>query len=136
VLDRVGPPGVWCHGLALKPGRPTTLAEAAGKPVIGLPGNPVPALFVMQLVGAPAIERVGGLSAEEAIPRLRAELAEDVPGAPGALRLVHTCLGGGVARPLFARPSRLSAMAASDGFLRVPETGLSAGSMVDVDLYR
>ena len=24
----LGPPGIWCHGLAIKPGRPTTLAEA------------------------------------------------------------------------------------------------------------
>jgi molybdopterin molybdotransferase len=135
VLDRIGRPGVWCHGLALKPGRPTTLAEAAGKPVIGLPGNPVPALLVMQLVGAPTIARVGGLSADEPPPRQRSELADDVPGAPGVLRLVHACLDGGVVRPLFARPSRLSAMAASNGFLRVPETGLQAGSMVDVDLY-
>jgi molybdopterin molybdotransferase len=135
VLDRVGRPGVWCHGLALKPGRPTTLAEAAGKPVIGLPGNPVPALLVMQLVGAPTIARVGGLSADEPSPRLLGELAEDVPGAPGVLRLVHACLEGGVVRPLFARPSRLSAMTASNGFLRVPESGLQAGSRVDVDLY-
>jgi molybdopterin molybdotransferase len=136
VLDRVGRPGVWCHGLALKPGHPTTLADAAGKPVFGLPGNPVPALLVMQLVGVPAIERVGGLSADEPIPRQRGELTEDVPGAPGVLRLVHACLEGSAVRPVFARPSRLSAMAASDGFLRVPESGLRAGSMVDVDLYR
>ena len=58
------------------------------------------------------------------------------PGAPGWLRLVHACLEGGVVRPIFARPSRLSAMAAADGFLRVPEAGLRAGEMVEVDLYR
>lgn len=136
VLDQVGRPGVWCHGLAIKPGRPTTLAEAAGKPVIGLPGNPVPALLVMQLVATPVIERIGGVSADEPIPRQRAELAEDLAGAPGGLRLVHACLEGGVVRPIFARPSRLSAMAAADGFLRVPEAGLQAGEMVEVDLYR
>jgi molybdopterin biosynthesis enzyme len=90
----------------------------------------------MQLVAAPVIERIGGLSADEPIPRQRAELAEDLPGAPGWLRLVHACLDGGVVRPIFARPSRLSAMAAADGFLRVPEAGLRAGEMVEVDLYR
>ena len=32
---------VWCHGLAIKPGKPTLLAECAGVPVVGLPGNPL-----------------------------------------------------------------------------------------------
>ncbi len=43
----LGPPGIWCHGLAIKPGKPTLLAECGtgsdgwpGVPVIGLPGNP------------------------------------------------------------------------------------------------
>ena len=49
---------------------------------------------------------------------------------------MHACLDGGVVRPIFARPSRLSAMAAADGFLRVPEDGLQAGEVVEVDLYR
>ena len=135
VLDRLGRPGVWCHGLALKPGRPTTLAEAAGKPVIGLPGNPVPALLVMQLVGGPVIGRVGGLADDDPPSARAGELAEDVPGAPGVLRLVHARLDGRVVRPLVARPSRLSVMAGADGFLRVPEPGFRSGQTVDVDLY-
>ncbi|HEU0195370.1 MAG TPA: molybdopterin molybdotransferase MoeA [Gaiellales bacterium] len=135
VLERLGRPGVWCHGLALKPGRPTTLAEAAGKPVIGLPGNPVPALLVMQLVCAPVIGRVGGLALDDPPARRAGELAEDVPGAPGVLRLVHARLEERLVRPVFARPSRLSAMAAADGLLRVPGSGLRAGQRVEIELY-
>jgi len=44
VLDNLGVPGVLVHGVNTKPGRPTILAVADGKPVIGLPGNPVSAL--------------------------------------------------------------------------------------------
>jgi molybdopterin molybdotransferase len=29
VVARLGPPGIWCHGLAIKPGKPTLLAECA-----------------------------------------------------------------------------------------------------------
>ena len=47
----LGEPGIWCHGLALRPGKPTLLAEAGGVPVIGLPGNPRSALVVFRLVG-------------------------------------------------------------------------------------
>ncbi len=52
VVARLGPPGIWCHGLAVRPGRPTLLAEVLGRPLIGLPGNPVSALVVMRLLGA------------------------------------------------------------------------------------
>ena len=47
----LGPPGIWCRGLAIKPGKPTLLAECDGVPVIGLPGNPRSALVVFRLVG-------------------------------------------------------------------------------------
>src|SRR6201990_151235 len=29
-VGRLGEPGIWCHGLAIKPGKPTLLAECAG----------------------------------------------------------------------------------------------------------
>src|SRR6266566_2129686 len=27
VVRRLGPPGIWCHGIAIRPGKPTLLAE-------------------------------------------------------------------------------------------------------------
>ena len=38
VIDRMGKPGVFVHGVSIKPGKPTILASADGKPIIGLPG--------------------------------------------------------------------------------------------------
>ena len=46
---------IWCHGLAVKPGKPTLLAECAGVPLLGLPGNPLSALVVFRLVGVPLV---------------------------------------------------------------------------------
>ena len=37
------------HGVAMKPGKPTLLGRAGGKPVFGLPGHPAAAFFVAQL---------------------------------------------------------------------------------------
>ena len=59
-VGRLGEPGIWCHGLAIKPGKPTLLAECAGVPVIGLPGNPRSALVVFRLIGMPVVRLVGG----------------------------------------------------------------------------
>jgi hypothetical protein len=89
----------------------------------------------MQLVCAPVIGRVGGLALDDPPARRAGELAEDVPGAPGVLRLVHARLEERLVRPVFARPSRLSAMAAADGLLRVPGSGLRAGQRVEIELY-
>ena len=52
-IASLGEPGIWCHGLSVKPGKPTLLAEAGGVPVIGLPGNPRSALVVFRLIGVP-----------------------------------------------------------------------------------
>src|SRR5829696_3759676 len=48
-IGSLGEPGIWCHGLALRPGKPTLLADCGGLPVIGLPGNPRSALVVFGL---------------------------------------------------------------------------------------
>ena len=52
-VESLGGPGIYCHGLAVKPGKPTLLAECSDVPVIGLPGNPLSALVVFRLVGLP-----------------------------------------------------------------------------------
>ena len=55
---------IWCHGLAIKPGKPTLLAASDGIPIIGLPGNPRSALVVFRLIGMPLVRRAGGWTAE------------------------------------------------------------------------
>ena len=46
VIQKLGAPGILQHGLAVKPGKPSIIAACDGKPVIGLPGNPVSAMAV------------------------------------------------------------------------------------------
>jgi molybdopterin molybdotransferase len=134
----LGEPGIWCHGLSLKPGKPTLLAAAGGVPVIGLPGNPRSALVVFRLIGMPIVRRVGGWTDPPPEPVGRAVLARDLPSAAGRLDVVQVRLEEGTAIPLFGSSSLLSVMTRADGYLVVPEpaTGLAAGSEVEVVLYR
>lgn len=143
-VARLGEPGIWCHGLAIKPGKPTLLAECAsvpggpGVPVIGLPGNPRSALVVFRLIGMPLVRLVGGCTVPPPEASTRARLARDLASATGRLDVVQVTVRAGVAAPLFGVSALLSVLTAADGYVVVPEeaTGLDAGTEVDVTLYR
>jgi molybdopterin molybdotransferase len=128
----------WCHGIAIKPGKPTLLAHAGGIPIIGLPGNPRSALVVFRLIGMPVLRRVGGWTVEPLIGTIRGTLARDLPSAAGRLDVVQVRLGEeGVAEPIFGSSALLSVLTAANGYLIVPEdaNGLSAGEPVEVFPY-
>ena len=129
---------IWCHGLALRPGKPTMLADCGGVPLIGLPGNPRSALVVFRLVGMPIVRRAGGWSETPAEPSVRARLERNLPSAAGRLDVVQVTVRDGEAIPLFGSSSLLSILITADGYLTVPEeaTGLAAGTEVEVVLYR
>jgi molybdopterin molybdotransferase len=145
-VARLGPPGIWCHGLAIKPGKPTLLAEcgagggpdgAQGVPIVGLPGNPRSALVVFRLIGVPLVRLIGGCTQPPPEASARAKLARDLASATGRLDVVQVRVSEGVATPVFGLSALLSVLTAADGYIVIPEeaTGLAAGTEVDVTLY-
>ena len=134
VVERLGPPGIWCHGLAMRPGRPTLLAEIGGVPLIGLPGNPLSALVVFELIGGPVVRRLGGLTHEPARPRTRGVLAHDIASAAGRLDVVQVRLVDGAVHALPRGSALISTLVRADGQIVIPEEldGLAAGEPVDV----
>jgi molybdopterin molybdotransferase len=129
---------IWCHGIALKPGKPTLLADCDGVPVLGLPGNPLSALVVFRLVGVPLVWRLAGCERPPPEPSTRARLSRDLPSAAGRVDVVQVTVADGVATPIFGPSALLSVLTRADGCFVVPEpaTGLDAGTEVDVMLYR
>jgi molybdopterin molybdotransferase len=127
----------WCHGLAIKPGKPTLLAHSDGIPIIGLPGNPRSALVIFRLIGMPLMRRVGGWTVEPRAGTVRARLSRDLPSAAGRLDVVQVRLTDELAEPIFGPSALLSVLTAADGYVIIPEddNGLSAGETVDVILY-
>jgi molybdopterin molybdotransferase len=68
--------------VAIRPGKPAVFVFCQGKPVFGLPGNPVSTMVTFELFVAPAIDLLSGAEAR-ALPLLEARLAEALKEKPG-----------------------------------------------------
>ena len=115
--------------IAIQPGKPLAVGEIGGKTVIGLPGNPVSALVVFELVVRPFIRAMLGL-AGDGRSRVHATLSERVPKDPErrAFLRVRVTVVDGVARARSAGgqlSSQLRPLADANALLIVPE-GIAA----------
>jgi molybdopterin molybdotransferase len=144
VLNELGRPGVLVHGVNVRPGKPTILAVCDGKPMIGLPGNPVSALVIAGLFVVPVIEKLLGMSQARLRPSVTARLALNLPSQAGREDWVAVRLrpdeqkpeGPFLAEPVFGKSNLIFTLARADGLVRIPPdaTGLSQGEMVQVFL--
>ena len=124
--------------VAMRPGKPAVFGWCKGKPVFGLPGNPVSTMVTFELLAAPAIELHCGYEPEP-LALLKAKLAHPVEEkAPLAhfLPARVTWPGGEptVERLLWEGSGDIGAVVRGNCFLVVHETrqSLAAGEWVDV----
>ena len=68
--------------VAIRPGKPVVFAICQGKPVFGLPGNPVSTMVTFQLFVTPTIDLLSGADAHP-LPLVEARLAEALNERPG-----------------------------------------------------
>jgi molybdopterin molybdotransferase len=141
VIDGLGEPGLLVHGVAVKPGKPAILAAAAGKPVLGLPGNPVSAMVIADLFLVPAIYRLLGCTNAPARRSLQARLTHNLPSTAGRVDYTPTRLvmrgGEQWAEPVFGKSNQIFTLVFADGMIITPRdsNGLSAGELVEVRLF-
>lgn len=141
VINSLGAPGVLVHGIALRPGKPTILGRCNGKPVIGLPGNPVSAFVVAKLFLTPLLHDLQGLESVLPQQRLTARISHNIPSVPGRedyiqVRLIH-CDGQLRAEPIFGKSNLIYTLIQSDGMVCIPldNSGLYQGQEVEVELF-
>jgi molybdopterin molybdotransferase len=135
-----GDPGVLVHGVNVRPGKPTILAVCQGKPLIGLPGNPVSALVIASLFVLPVIDYLTGARSDQRTPFIPARLTLNLPSQAGRddwvpVRLIAS--GQGIlAEPIFFKSNLIFNLVRADGLIHIPAdaTGLSAGQPVEVTL--
>ncbi len=128
VIDELGKPGILVHGVAIKPGKPTIIGVAGGKPIFGLPGYPTSAMIVFYVFVAPIIRVLAGLPKEE-ITSIDARASMRMFSAKGRYEYKLVNL-------VRASDGSLSAYPVADGYIEVPEnvSMLSEGEEVKVAL--
>ncbi|MBA4420730.1 MAG: molybdopterin molybdenumtransferase MoeA [Anaerolinea sp.] len=140
VIKKLGVPGVLAHGVNVRPGKPTILAVCDGKPVIGLPGNPVSALVIADLFVRPVIRKLLNVSDAVFHPGITARLTANVSSAAGREDWVPVILSSGSdgysAEPIFFKSNLIFNLVRANALLHIEAdvTGVLAGAMVQVEL--
>ncbi len=140
VIAGLGEPGILFHGVAVRPGKPTVGAVVNGKAAFGLPGNPVSAMNLFDLLVVPTIHWLLGCDRPPRRPIVRARVARNVAATPGredrvAARLVERD-GEIWAEPIFGKSNLIYTLVRADGTFVIPldSAGLMAGEWVKVRL--
>jgi molybdopterin molybdotransferase len=140
-LAELGGGRLLVEGVAIQPGKPTLIASAGGKPLLGLPGHPVSALNIFALFGSAIIRRLSGAKDPVWKASVRAVLTKNIPSRPGRTDLVRVSLQrteqGVNATPIFGRSGLLRTLAEADGIIWIAAAadGLLAGEIVEVFLW-
>jgi molybdopterin molybdotransferase len=138
IIDRIAKPGVFTHGLALKPGKPTILGwdEDTKTLLIGLPGHPVSAIMVFELLLSSANRRL-----ENHFHSIEAYVSCNVPGTPGRAVCLPVTLelkdDMYFAFPIFGKAGLISTLTRADGFIIIDmnKEGLKKDESVLVHLF-
>lgn len=132
------------HGISVSPGKPTIFAQAAGKPLLGLPGYPVSALVIFDLFAGPLIRALGGedpATAGQFQKTARAILKTNIASQTGREDYIRVGLekidGKLYATPLPSKSGAIFTLVKADGMIRVDlnQEGVERGEEVEVILF-
>lgn len=143
-LERLPGAEIFCHGVALSPGKPLILARVGGKCVWGLPGQVASAQVVMFVLGAPFLRHLAGCADafdQSRRPARKAVLSRNMASKQGRedylrVRLEAPAADGGLplAVPVPGLSGLLRTLLDAQGLVRIDADleGLEKGSVVDV----
>jgi len=142
VLDKLGKPGVIVYGIAIRPGKPTTIA-IINKPVFSLPGHPASALLIFHLFVRPVLTRMAG-KREEAPTTVRAVITERLFPSRGRRTYITVTVKKDKAGKIVASPvptglsGAITTLAKADGFTVIHESQqfIEKGQTVEVELFK
>ena len=140
VIAGLGAPGVLAHGLSVRPGKPTIVAVADGKPIFGLPGNPVSAMVIFDLIVTPTIRALLGAT-DRPKQQVQAKLARNIASSAGREDYVQVRVetrdGELWAVPVFGKSNLIYTLVHADGTVKIDlnANGVREGAWVTVLLH-
>jgi molybdopterin biosynthesis enzyme len=123
---------IFVHGIAIKPGKPTIIGEIEGKPVFGLPGNPVAAFFMFHNLVRPLLFSMSNSKVERTT--IEARLSRAVSSNHGREEVILVRLEGDLAIPVPSKSGLISTVSKANGYFLIPrdQEGLASGEKVNV----
>lgn len=127
------------HGVAMRPGSPSSFGIVEKTPVFSLAGSPAAALVAFEMLIRPALRAMQGLPPEKAEPDWEVELSRKISSSLGRVDIVRVKVVE-EGREYRAEPIRITGssilrtVSEADGIVLVPEDleGFSKGDLVSV----
>ncbi len=124
--------------VALRPGKPAVFGWCQGKPVFGLPGNPVSTMVTFELFAVPGIELMSCYQ-PQALPFFRAKLTHALNEKPGVAHYLPARVSWPNGEPhvelmLWEGSGDIGAVVRGNCFVKIdqPRLQIEAGEWVDV----
>lgn len=142
VIESLGEPGVYIHGISIKPGKPTILATAENKPIIGLPGHPASAMIIFSLFGEKIIGKLSGETSRKKLDRVQVRLTKNIHSSMGRTDYIRVKLfekdGEWWAEPIIGKSGLISTLVQSDGIVEIKGEyeGARQGEIIPAILLR
>lgn len=142
VFNEIDGTDLLAHGVAIRPGKPTILAQNNNCALFGLPGHVASAMVVFYLFVRPLLRKFSG-AAHEGMRRIMATTGEQIPSAIGREEYVRVRLMltddslQPVAFPVYGKSGLLKTLVAADGLLMIARDceGLDKGENATVLLF-
>ena len=136
-FSRIANNGIFTHGLAVKPGKPTILGyeRVTNTLLCGLPGHPVSALIVFELFLSRLYRSLSFQPEPVSVP---ARIDRNLAAAPGKTCCQPVMLRHNgddyIAEPVFGKSGMISSLTRADGYIIIEQNreGLNKGAPVQV----
>ena len=120
VIDRCQHPGVWSHGLAIKPGKPTIIGSSGSCMIVGLPGHPVSAMTVFLRVIKSAYQQAYNQRKDTVFARVDT----NVMSSAGKETIIYVRLkierNQMIASVLYSKSGLISTLKQANGYIVIP----------------
>jgi molybdopterin molybdotransferase len=140
VIDALGDPGVFVHGVAIKPGKPTIIGRIKDTAVFGLPGHPVSAIMIYKVFVEYLIDKLNDVDNSHSHIDVVAASAANIHSAPGRETYQMVSVEENdkeyVFTPVYGKAGAITLLTKAHGYIKVPgnKEGILKGEKAKVRL--